>query len=52
VQQPPPEFVEGFRRGLAEAGFSEGREVTVEYHTVDGHFERLPAIKLIPVNPA
>src|SRR5215470_18715094 len=39
-----PEFVEGFRRGLAETGFSEGRDVTVEYYTVDGHFERLPAL--------
>src|SRR5215469_10977706 len=39
-----PEFVEGFRRGLAEAGLSEGRDVTVEYHTADGHFERLPAL--------
>src|SRR5215471_9271877 len=41
---PLPEPVEGFRRGLAEAGFSEGRDVTVEYHTADGHLERLPAL--------
>jgi putative tryptophan/tyrosine transport system substrate-binding protein len=41
---PRPEFVEGFRRGLAEIGFSEGRDVTVEYHLADGHFERLPAL--------
>jgi putative tryptophan/tyrosine transport system substrate-binding protein len=41
---PRPEFVEGFRRGLAELGFSEGRDVTVEYHTSDGHNERLPAL--------
>jgi putative tryptophan/tyrosine transport system substrate-binding protein len=40
----PPDFVEGFRRGLAEVGFSEGRNVTVEYHTADGHIERLPAL--------
>src|SRR5215467_698032 len=41
---PPRETVEGFRRGLAEVGFSEGRDVAVEYHTADGHFERLPAL--------
>jgi putative tryptophan/tyrosine transport system substrate-binding protein len=41
---PPREYVEGFRRGLAEIGFSEGRDVTVEYHSADGHFERLPAL--------
>jgi putative ABC transport system substrate-binding protein len=40
----PREAIEGFRRGLAETGFSEGRDVTVEYHTVDGHSERLPAL--------
>src|SRR5262245_25832005 len=41
---PPPEVVEGFRRGLADVGLSEGRDVTIEYHTVDGHFERLPEL--------
>jgi putative ABC transport system substrate-binding protein len=35
---------EGIRRGLAEVGFSEGRDVTVEFHTADGHPERLPAL--------
>jgi putative ABC transport system substrate-binding protein len=41
---PAREFVEAFRRGLAEVGFSEGRDVTVEYHTTDGHDERLPSL--------
>jgi putative tryptophan/tyrosine transport system substrate-binding protein len=41
---PPPESVEGLRRGLAEAGFSAGRDVTVEYHTANGHFDPLPAL--------
>jgi putative tryptophan/tyrosine transport system substrate-binding protein len=41
---PLRETVEGFRRGLAEAGFSEGRDVTVEYRTADGHYERLQAL--------
>jgi hypothetical protein len=40
----PRENVEAFRRGLAQVGFSEGRDVTVEYHTADGHYERLPAL--------
>ena len=41
---PPREYVEAFRRGLAEIGFLEGRDVTVEYHTTDGHTERLSAL--------
>jgi putative tryptophan/tyrosine transport system substrate-binding protein len=41
---PQPEFVKGFRRGLAEVGFSEGRNVTVEYYSADGHPERLSAL--------
>jgi putative ABC transport system substrate-binding protein len=41
---PPPEVVEAFRRGLAQVGFSEGRDVTIEYHTTDGHYERLPEL--------
>jgi putative ABC transport system substrate-binding protein len=39
-----PENVEAFRRGLAQVGFSEDRDVTVEYHTAEGHVERLPAL--------
>jgi putative ABC transport system substrate-binding protein len=35
---------EGIRRGLAEVGFSEGRDVTVENHNADGHYDRLPAL--------
>src|SRR5262249_14143796 len=38
------EFFDRFRRSLAEVGFSEGRDVTFEYRTADGHFERLPAL--------
>jgi putative ABC transport system substrate-binding protein len=41
---PPREAVEGFRRGLAEVGFSEGRDVTVEYHVADGYPERFSAL--------
>src|SRR5215471_8276994 len=38
---PPRDVIDAFRRGLAEIGFLEGRDVTVEYHTTDGHPERL-----------
>jgi putative ABC transport system substrate-binding protein len=39
-----PERERAFRQGLAEAGYSEGRAVTVEYHILDGNFDRLPAV--------
>jgi putative tryptophan/tyrosine transport system substrate-binding protein len=42
--RPPREWVEGFRRGLADVGFSEGRDVTVEYHITDSYDERLLAL--------
>jgi putative ABC transport system substrate-binding protein len=47
---PLPESVEAFRRGLAQAGFSEGRDVTLEFVTADGHLERLPALAADVVN--
>jgi putative ABC transport system substrate-binding protein len=33
-----------FRKGLGETGYIEGRNVTVEYTWLDGHYERLPAV--------
>jgi putative ABC transport system substrate-binding protein len=30
--------------GLADIGFLEGRDVTVEYHTAEGHLEQLPSL--------
>jgi putative ABC transport system substrate-binding protein len=36
--------VAAFRKGLSEAGCAEGQNVLVEYHWLEGHYERLPAV--------
>jgi putative ABC transport system substrate-binding protein len=37
-------MVNGLRKGLAEAGFVEGRNLTIEYAWTDGRSERLSAL--------
>jgi putative tryptophan/tyrosine transport system substrate-binding protein len=32
------------RKGLSQTGFVEGKNVVVEYHWLDGHYDQLPAI--------
>jgi putative ABC transport system substrate-binding protein len=39
-----PPLAAAFRKGLNEAGFIEGQNVTVEYHWLEGQFDRLPAL--------
>jgi putative tryptophan/tyrosine transport system substrate-binding protein len=33
-----------FRKGLAETGYVEGQNLTVEYHWLEGQYDRLPAL--------
>jgi putative ABC transport system substrate-binding protein len=37
-------YVAAFRKGLNETGYIEGQNVTVEYHWLEGHYDRLPAL--------
>jgi putative ABC transport system substrate-binding protein len=37
-------YVEPFRKGLGETGYVEGQNVTVEYHWLEGQYDRLPAL--------
>jgi len=41
---PDASLVAGFRKGLNGAGYVENQNVTVEYHSLEGQFDRLPAL--------
>ncbi len=44
--EPMQEYVAAFHRGLADRGFADGRNVTIEYRWAEGHNERLPALAM------
>jgi putative ABC transport system substrate-binding protein len=37
-------YVAAYRKGLNETGYVEGQNVTVEYHWLEGQYDRLPAL--------
>ena len=37
-------YAAAFRKGLNETGYVEGQNVTVEYHWLEGRYDRLPAL--------
>jgi putative ABC transport system substrate-binding protein len=41
---PMQGFIVAFQQGLASAGFSDGRDLAIEYLWAEGHNERLPAL--------
>src|SRR5262245_5709268 len=37
-------YVAAFRKGLNESGYVEGQNVTIDYHWLEGQYDRLPAL--------
>jgi putative ABC transport system substrate-binding protein len=43
-------LVSGFHKGLSETGFSENKNVAIEYRWAEGHYEQLPELAVDLVN--
>ena len=41
----PPHYVAAFRKGLSDTGYIEGQNVSVEYHWLEGRYDRARCLR-------
>ena len=51
TSKPYPPLINELRSGLAETGYYEGQNVSIEYSWAEGHYDRLPALAAELVRP-